>query len=288
MVTLRAISCYAFMVFSSENKGNPYSHLNTFLFWLPMVFIGMANGIFRQLVLLNFLGELSARQMSSILLVILLSLYVWLVYPRLRITSTRNAFQVGCTWMFLTFIFETLLGYFISHLSVQQIFSEYNVLEGKFWPLVLLALLFLPVMFRVYYRENIGEENSVKTRSTRYTLCAILLIVSVNALGGAYYGMDGARDVPLEWLEGSPFENYFVPSFFLFVFIGVISFGAVINIFRQKRFVMTSYLSGGMLVAWIVIQVALIGFVSWLQPAMFFIGIVILVLTEKIRRASVA
>ena len=38
---------------------------------------------------------------------------------------------------------------------------------------------------------------------------------AVNAFAEGYYGLAGAKGVPLEWLEGSPFRNYGVPSLLL-------------------------------------------------------------------------
>ena len=38
----------------------------------------------------------------------------------------------------------------------------------------------------------------------------------------------------------------------------------------------TAMLAGGLLMAWIVVQVLLIGLVFWLQPAMFLFGVVVL------------
>ena len=47
-----------------------------------------------------------------------------------------------------------------------------------------------------------------------YSLGILLAFLALNAFGGGYYGMSGAKDVPLEWLEGGPFKNYFIPSLF--------------------------------------------------------------------------
>ena len=32
--------------------------------------------------------------------------------------------------------------------------------------------------------------------------------------------MAGARDIPIEWLKGTPFEDYFLPGLILFVMVG--------------------------------------------------------------------
>lgn len=50
---------------------------------------------------------------------------------------------------------------------------------------------------------------SNKPKIIRYLLGAILIIVAINAFGGGYYGMAGAENVPVEWLQDSPFKNYF-------------------------------------------------------------------------------
>lgn len=44
--------------------------------------------------------------------------------------------------------------------------------------------------------------------------------MALNAFGGGVYGMSGAQNVPREWLEGSPFDDYFVPALILFVGVG--------------------------------------------------------------------
>lgn len=64
----------------------------------------------------------------------------------------------------------------------------------------------------------------------RLVLEIMLLLIALNALGGGYYGMAGAKDVPLVWLEGSPFTSYFIPSLILFVCIGGLSLYAFITL----------------------------------------------------------
>lgn len=112
----------------------------------------------------------------------------------------------------------------------------------------------------------------------------ILILVAINALGGGLYGMLGAKDIPLSWLEGSPFRSYFFPSLFLFVVIGGSCLAAAILSFKHHRYARAGILFCGiLLVLWIVVQVSVIGFVSWLQPAVFVAGI-ILVCTPSTNR----
>jgi hypothetical protein len=48
----------------------------------------------------------------------------------------------------------------------------------------------------------------------RYPLGGLLAFGAVNAFAGGYYGLAGAAGVPTEWLNRSPFRDYFVPTSF--------------------------------------------------------------------------
>jgi hypothetical protein len=67
------------------------------IFWLPMVVLGMVNGFFRGLVLNKYFEEPTARQLSTGTLIILLTVYVYLIFERLNIRSGReaNSFSIG-------------------------------------------------------------------------------------------------------------------------------------------------------------------------------------------------
>ncbi len=74
--------------------------------------------------------------------------------------------------------------------------------------------------------------------SIRYALGLLLAFGALNAFAGGYYGLSGAPGVPLKWLAGSPFEDYFVPSVILFVVVGetlALAALAVLAGFRAAR-----------------------------------------------------
>ena len=117
-------------------------------------------------------------------------------------------------------------------------------------------------------------------KTLRIVLGTILAIVSLNALGGGYYGMSGAKNIPLAWLEGSPFHSYFFPSLFLFIMIGGTCLIATIAIFRNARNARPfAFYAAILMISWIIVQVSVIGYVSWMQPAIFSAGLLVFVLT---------
>jgi hypothetical protein len=130
-------------------------------------------------------------------------------------------------------------------------------------------------------------------KSTKITLIVIQLLVMVNAFGGGFYGLSGAKAIPRTWLDGSPFHSFFVPSLFLFVCIGGGMLVATIVWLRKSRLApWVSLVMGALLMLWIIVQVSIIGYVSWMQPASFAAGAAIATLAgvalRSERRAAVA
>jgi hypothetical protein len=114
----------------------------------------------------------------------------------------------------------------------------------------------------------------------RYLLGALLTFGAINAFAGGYYGLSGAKGVPLEWLAGSPFTDYFIPSLILFVVVGgAFSFAAIAVFMRSRLARVSAFAAGTVVLVWIGVQLAIIGYVSWMQPTTLLTGVFVLVLT---------
>jgi hypothetical protein len=117
------------------------------LAWLLMPVIGITNGALRVLTYQNFLGDTAAHQLSCCTGILLFGAYIWFVARRWPFTSERQALTVGLTWMALTILFEFGLGLFLLRQPLNVLLADYNVLAGRFWPLVLLTIGFVPYLF---------------------------------------------------------------------------------------------------------------------------------------------
>jgi hypothetical protein len=107
-------------------------------------------------------------------------------------------------------------------------------------------------------------------------LIVLQVLVAANAVGGGIYGLAGAKGVPAEWLEGSPFHTYTVPSLFLLCVIGGgMVLASAAWLLRRPSAPWLSLGMGVVLMLWIVAQVAIITLNSWLQPASFAAGLAI-------------
>lgn len=121
----------------------------------------------------------------------------------------------------------------------------------------------------------------------RFIIAALLLLIGLNALAGGYYGISGAPGVPLEWLDGSPFSSYFVPGLVLFSIVGIgcVTSG-ILLFFKRKSAYLPGVLSGVILIVWIVTQLIVIGYVSFLQPLVFIIGLIIIAGIQQLHKAG--
>jgi len=121
-------------------------------------------------------------------------------------------------------------------------------------------------------------------RALRWGLAALLAFGALNAFGGGWYGMAGAEGVPLDWLDGTPFADYFVPSLILFVVVGGSLLGAAVGVAAGVRRRRELALAASVVVlGWLAVQVALIGYVSWMQPATAAGAALALVLAARLR-----
>lgn len=130
-----------------------------------------------------------------------------------------------------------------------------------------------------------------------YLLCFLHLFLGLSACAGGILLMiksDGSYlGMQAGWLRDSPFGDYFIPGFILFVFNGLLplftcsgllfkpkrSRANALNIYRNKHWSWTySLYSGIIIIAWISVQIMMTPY-FWLQPVMIFTGLLIIIFT---------
>ena len=114
--------------------------------WIVLLVGAIANGAFREAVLTPRLGAGAAHVFSTLMLsaiVILLAVasVAW-IGPR----SLGDAILVGLLWLVLVLAFEFLAGHYLFGNPWEQLLADYNVFEGRIWPLVLVATFFAPLI----------------------------------------------------------------------------------------------------------------------------------------------
>jgi len=129
-----------------------------FLAWLPMILIGIANGILREILMTDRLGDELAHQLSTITLLMLLGFYMWYVVLKIKFRSSRQSWIAGVMWLILTVLFEFGLGYF-SGQSIPELLNAYNIFEGRLWIIIPLWVGVAPrILFSLKQQQIIKPE----------------------------------------------------------------------------------------------------------------------------------
>ena len=122
------------------------------LAWIPMVFIAIGNGLFREKFFASRMTELQAHQASTISILILFSIYIWILLALVKPESAKQAMMIGLLWLGLTVIFEFLFGHYVAGHSWQKLFNDYNIFQGRVWIVVLLWITAGPYV--IYKLQN--------------------------------------------------------------------------------------------------------------------------------------
>ncbi|NIV14757.1 MAG: hypothetical protein GWN62_26845 [Aliifodinibius sp.] len=119
-----------------------------------------------------------------------------------------------------------------------------------------------------------------------YLPVALMAFQSISGLcGGIGLVLDPsgeALQMPITWLEGSPFNDYLIPGLILLIVLGFIPLIVLFGLWRQSHWSWFGALFVGVaLLIWIGVEILIIGYHS--QPPLQFIygsvGVIILVFT---------
>ena len=139
-----------------------------------------------------------------------------------------------------------------------------------------------------------GPQPLRRPRRIERILLGLEAFLALSALGGGIsYVLDpqqGSRGVP-EVLQGTPFDSYRLPGIALLACNAVPPVIAIIGTLRRRLWAEPAHVAVGViLMGWIVVQVAFIGFGSWLplQAFCFALGLVIASLGVRNQRDAQA
>jgi len=115
--------------------------------WLLLAVLAVANGVFRETVLVERMDEYHAHVLSTAILVAVI-LAVAAAFFALSGTAFTDAelLAIGVGWTLLTVGFEFLVGY-VEGTPVSTTLGQYDVTAGQVWIVVPIALLLAPYLF---------------------------------------------------------------------------------------------------------------------------------------------
>jgi cytochrome c oxidase subunit IV len=138
-------------------------------------------------------------------------------------------------------------------------------------------------------------------RSQPFTAWILIISLFILGAGGLISGFmlfikpDGSWiGMPVTYLQGSPFADFLIPGIILFIFVGIFQVFAdyglitrtnwqgpnVINPYKNFHWSWTAgWVAGVIMLIWITVETALLGYISILQPVILVWSIVLITLT---------
>ena len=131
-----------------------------FLFWFVLLVIAILNAIIRELtykpLLEPYIG-FWAHQISSITGILLFFIAIFFFVKGFKEKNTnKELIFVGLIWIFLTVLFETLMGLFIRDMNLYQVMQTYFFWKGETWIFVLLSLVISPLIAKNSWIQKIN------------------------------------------------------------------------------------------------------------------------------------
>lgn len=117
--------------------------------WLGLMIIGIANGVARNYTYGRRLPELAAHQLSTLIGMILITGYVWLMNMIWPLESAGQAIIIGLIWLGMTVVFEFTFGRYVVKHSWEKLLHDYNLRRGRVWILMLAWTTLAPYAIHV-------------------------------------------------------------------------------------------------------------------------------------------
>lgn len=114
--------------------------------WLGIVILAIANGAFREAVLIPAMAKPTALVLSGVLLSGLILGMAYLTLPWLGRLPVSGYAMIGIGWLCLTLAFEFTFGRIVQGKPWPELFEAYTFKDGNIWPIVLLVTALAPCL----------------------------------------------------------------------------------------------------------------------------------------------
>lgn len=123
--------------------------------WFVLLLVAVVNGGLRDFTYGKHVSELLANQISCVTGIALFAVVISRYVRRWPPASPREAWFIGVFWMALTVAFEFLFFHYVGRHSWEVLLANYDLADGRLWPLILLWVLVAPYFFyRIFHKSK--------------------------------------------------------------------------------------------------------------------------------------
>ena len=116
--------------------------------WLGFLLVAIGCGMIREIFLVPGLGPQGGRALGTLLVGAIIFGLIYAYIGKLNGATQVSLFKLGLFWTTATIAFEFLFGHYVMGHSWDSLWADYNVFQGRLWPLVLMVTLFGPLLAR--------------------------------------------------------------------------------------------------------------------------------------------
>ena len=116
-----------------------------FATWFFIAVAESIHGILRRIFILPVIGDLRAHQVGMLVGCLIIFAVAWACIRWIGAGTFSEQLKVGASWMVLMAIFEVSLGLAFGY-SLEFIFSDYNVVEGRLMIFGMMFMLVAPAL----------------------------------------------------------------------------------------------------------------------------------------------
>ena len=123
------------------------------LTWVLFIPVAIINGIFRERLYRDMVGELAAHQISTaILSIAFIAVAYSMVGNIVSEADTFKLFAIGALWVIMTIVFEFGFGHYVDQVTLDKLLNDYNILKGRIWLIFLIVELCTPYIIKMIKR----------------------------------------------------------------------------------------------------------------------------------------
>src|SRR5687768_18187927 len=113
--------------------------------WFVLLIIAVLNGAVREALIVPRVGRGAGHVISTVMLSTAIMFAAWASISWIGARTAADAFVIGLAWLTLTVAFEFGAGHYLFRTPWEELFADYNIVEGRIWIVVLVATLVAPV-----------------------------------------------------------------------------------------------------------------------------------------------
>jgi hypothetical protein len=114
--------------------------------WVLLLMVAVLNGALREGWITPRWGPGTGHVVSTLLLAALILLVACLTVGWLPLSTRGQALRVGLIWLLLTLAFEFLAGHYLFGRDWRNLWSEYNLRQGRIWVFIPVVTFFAPLL----------------------------------------------------------------------------------------------------------------------------------------------